>query len=44
MPEPRADSKLSESRGGYPAGSKPVSQIKQPPDSVTKPKPEPKKD
>jgi hypothetical protein len=43
MSKPRTDSKVSENRGGYPAGSKPVSQIKPPPDSVTKPKPEAKK-
>jgi hypothetical protein len=29
----------SDRKGGYPAGSKPVSEIKPPPPSVTKPKP-----
>jgi hypothetical protein len=29
-----------EKKGGYPAGSKPVSQIKPPPQSISKPKPE----
>lgn len=29
-----------EKKGGYPAGSKPISQIKPPPASISKPKPE----
>jgi hypothetical protein len=38
MSDDRNQPQKIEKRGGYPAGSKPVSQIKPPPASVTKPK------
>jgi hypothetical protein len=39
MPDDRATGRpKQETKGGYPAGSKPVSEMKPPPASVTKPK------
>jgi len=38
MADDRVTRPKEETKGGYPAGSKPISEMKRPPASVTKPK------